>query len=85
MRQLVQRRARAALRGIDEEVESLLVHIEPELADDGTVQRRCRVSAQTSFGRFEVEEFGPDAYSAVQEALGRLARSLARHAALRAA
>jgi len=85
MTQLVQRRTRAALRGMEDGVESVLVNIEPELDDDGTVQRRCRISVQTHFGRFEAEECGQDAYSAVQEALGKLTRRLARNAALRAA
>jgi ribosome-associated translation inhibitor RaiA len=70
---------------MEDSVESVLVHIEPELAEDGTVQRRCRISVQTHFGPLEAEECGPDAYSAVQEALGKLSRRLARSVALRAA
>ena len=78
LRDHAQRRIRAHLRRFAEDVSSVLVRIADVNGPRGGLDKHCRVTVKGPRVTTTVVELGADAYGAIEAAISRASRALAR-------
>lgn len=78
--QLFRRRVAAALRPQAARIDGILVHVEANDEQHSDEWRWCRISSRADWGRDQAEASGPDLFSAVQLALGKLTQAVNQRA-----